>query len=128
AAKALASEIKGKRVIVTGVTLGGMGAETARALASQGAEVILAARSSSKIKETADAIKKEFPNAKLKELVFDLNSQATIRKSAAEVLAFEGPVDVVILNAGVVRVTTTNIQSFGLISTFIDGHSILKDS
>ncbi|KAG6909892.1 hypothetical protein DXG01_014706 [Tephrocybe rancida] len=128
-AKAFASEIKGKRdvligsraVIVTGVTLGGMGAEVSRVLASEGAEVVLAGRTPSNIKATADAIKAEFPNAKLKELLFDLNSQATIRKSAAEVLAYDGPVDVVILNAGIMG-TPYKRTAEGLESQFGNNH------
>ncbi|KAG6829535.1 putative secondary metabolism biosynthetic enzyme [Tricholoma furcatifolium] len=120
-AKALSSEIKGKRVIVTGITLGGLGAEAARVLVSQGAEVVLAGRSSNKIKATADAIRKEFPDAKLKELIFDLNSQASLRKSAAEVLAYEGPVDVVILNAGIMGTPYARTEE-GLESQFGNNH------
>ncbi|KAG6909893.1 putative secondary metabolism biosynthetic enzyme [Tephrocybe rancida] len=120
-ANAFASEIKGKRVIVTGITLGGLGAEAARVLVAQGAEVVLAGRSASKIKATADAIKAEFPEAKLKELLFDLNSQAAIRKSAAEVLAYEGPVDVVILNAGIMG-TPYEKTVDGLESQFGNNH------
>ncbi|KAG6829140.1 hypothetical protein H0H87_012509 [Tephrocybe sp. NHM501043] len=120
-AKAFASDIKGKRVIVTGITLGGLGAEAARVLVAQGAEVVLAGRTSAKIKATADAIKAEFPDAKLKELIFDLNSQAAIRKSAAEVLAYEGPVDVVILNAGIMGTPYQRTEE-GLESQFGNNH------
>ncbi|KAG5735465.1 Retinol dehydrogenase 12 [Termitomyces sp. T112] len=120
-AKAFSSEIKDKRVIVTGVTLGGFGAEAARVLASEGAEVVLAGRRANKIKETADAIKAEFPKAKLKELLFDLNSQAMIRKSAAEVLAYDGPVDVLILNAGIMGTPYKRTEE-GLESQFGNNH------
>ncbi|KAI0031069.1 NAD-P-binding protein [Vararia minispora EC-137] len=101
AAKALASDIKGKTVIVTGVSPGGFGAETARILALVGAKVVLAGRSLSKIQAAAQAIKEEVPNAELKQLILDLGSQKAVREAAAEVLKYDGPVDVVILNAGV---------------------------
>ncbi|KAG5720313.1 Retinol dehydrogenase 12 [Termitomyces sp. T112] len=120
-AKTLSPEIRGKRVIVTGVTLGGLGAEAARVLASEGAEVVLAGRSANKIKETADAIKAEFPQAKLKELLFDLNSQVAIRKSAAEVHAYDGPVDVLILNAGIMGTPYQRTEE-GLESQFGNNH------
>ncbi|KAJ6604843.1 NAD-P-binding protein [Mycena vulgaris] len=99
--KVFADRIKGKTVIVTGVSPGGFGADTARVLALYGANVVLAGRSLSKIKATADAIKKEVPSADLKELVLDLSSQKAVRQAAEEVLKYSGPIDVVITNAGV---------------------------
>ncbi|KAJ7247442.1 NAD-P-binding protein [Mycena haematopus] len=99
--KVFADEIKGKTVIVTGVSPGGFGAETARALALYGAKVVLAGRSLSKIQATAEAIKKEIPDADLKELVLDLSSHKAVRQAAEEVLKYSGPIDVVITNAGV---------------------------
>ncbi|KAJ7346261.1 NAD-P-binding protein [Mycena albidolilacea] len=99
--KVFADKIKGKTVIVTGVSPGGFGADTARVLALYGAKVVLAGRSLSKIKATADAIKKEVLAADLKELVLDLSSQKAVRKAAEEVLKYSGPIDVVITNAGV---------------------------
>jgi NAD(P)-dependent dehydrogenase (short-subunit alcohol dehydrogenase family) len=55
-----------------------------------------------RVKATADAIKKEAPKAELKELVLDLGSQKAVRQAADEVLKYSGPIDVLILNAGVV--------------------------
>lgn len=52
--------------------------------------------------ETAEIIKKEIPDADLRELVVDLGSQQSVRQAAAEVLKYPEPVDVLILNAGVV--------------------------
>ncbi|KAJ7745006.1 hypothetical protein DFH07DRAFT_977954 [Mycena maculata] len=98
--KVFADRIKGKTVIVTGVSPGGFGADTARVLALYGARVILAGRSLTKIKATADAVKK-VPNADLKELVIDLGSLKSVRRAAEEVLGYSVPIDVVITNAGV---------------------------
>ncbi|KAF8069916.1 NAD-P-binding protein, partial [Lyophyllum atratum] len=101
AATAFEADIKGKTVIVTGVTAGGLGAEAARVLAIKGATVVLAGRSVKKIQETADNIRKEAPDAKFRELLLDLGSQKAIRKAAQEVLKYPGPIDVLILNAGI---------------------------
>ncbi|KAJ7230309.1 NAD-P-binding protein, partial [Mycena pura] len=99
--KVFADKIKGKTAIVTGVSPGGFGADTSRVLALYGAKVVLAGRSLTNIKATADAIRKEVPAADLKELVLDLSSQTSVRKAAEEVLKYSGPIDVVITNAGV---------------------------
>ncbi|KAJ7245425.1 NAD-P-binding protein [Mycena rebaudengoi] len=99
--KVFSERIQGKTVIVTGVSPGGFGADTARVLALYGAKVVLAGRSPIKIKATADAIKEEFPHADVKELVLDLTSQKAVRQAAEEVLKYSGPIDVVITNAGV---------------------------
>ncbi|KAJ7272245.1 hypothetical protein C8J57DRAFT_1064364, partial [Mycena rebaudengoi] len=92
-------------VIVTGVSPGGFGADTARALALYGAKVVLAVSINNltrcRIQATADAIKNEIPGTDLKELVLDLSSQKAVRQAAEEVLKYSGPVDVVITNAGV---------------------------
>lgn len=113
-------------VIITGVSPKGIGAEAARVFAKTGAKVVLAGRSQSKyvelqycvtvcfrltilhnhrIQETAEAIKKETPDANLRELVLDLGSQKSVRKAADEVLSYPDPVDALILNAGVVRIS-----------------------
>ncbi|KAJ7287687.1 NAD-P-binding protein [Mycena rebaudengoi] len=99
-AKLFADKIKGKTVIVTGVSQG-IGLDTARVLALYGAKVVLAGRNLSKLKATAETIKKNVPDAVLKELEIDLSSLKSVRQAAEEVLKYSGPIDVVITNAGV---------------------------
>lgn len=55
-----------------------------------------------RIRETSEIIKKEVLHADLRELVLDLGSQQAVREAAAEVLKHPEPVDVIILNAGIV--------------------------
>ncbi|EIM90352.1 NAD-P-binding protein [Stereum hirsutum FP-91666 SS1] len=100
-AHVLSDKIVGKTVIITGVSPKGIGAEAARAFAKAGAKVVLSGRNQSKLQETADAIKKETPGADIRELILDLGSQKSVRKAADEVLKYSGPVDALILNAGV---------------------------
>ncbi|GJJ05868.1 hypothetical protein Clacol_000055 [Clathrus columnatus] len=98
---ALSNDIKGKTVIVTGVTKTGYGAEVPRVLALVGARVVVAGRSLDKNRRI---YQKETPNAELYELVIDLASQKSVHEAAAQVLRYPHPVDVIILNAGIVSV------------------------
>jgi NAD(P)-dependent dehydrogenase (short-subunit alcohol dehydrogenase family) len=85
--------LKGKRVLVTGVSAG-LGVETARALATRGAEVIGTARDLAKARKATEGL-----NLQLVEL--DLASLASVR-ACADALVKEGrKLDVVIANAGV---------------------------
>src|ERR1043165_4372930 len=79
-------ELGGKVVLVTGAS-GGLGAETARALAEKGATVTLAARDLAKGQQVADAIRGAHPGADVDVMGLDLTSPASIRRFAAEYLA-----------------------------------------
>ena len=82
----------GKTVIVTGAS-SGIGLATARALATSGARVVLAVRSTEKGKAAAAAI----PGiTEVREL--DLASLESVRGFAA---GWDGPVDLLVNNAGV---------------------------
>lgn len=91
-------------VLVTGVTLGGIGFETARAIALQNPKtLVLAGRSVQKIEDAEREIKKSAPHAPTRLLQLDLSSLKQVRK-AAEV--FNGwtdvpKLDVLIANAAV---------------------------
>ena len=62
AATALADQIKGKTILVTGATLGGIGAETARAIAKhQPKLVIVAGRRQEALDDIIQKIKQETP-------------------------------------------------------------------
>lgn len=96
------TEIKGKNVLVTGCTLGGLGAEAARVIAKNGAAlVILSGRNKSKIQATIKSIKEETPGANLRPLVMDLASLESVRKAATEVNAYPEHIDVLINNAAI---------------------------
>ncbi|KAI0046177.1 NAD(P)-binding protein [Auriscalpium vulgare] len=99
AASALQNEIRGTNVLVTGVSLKSLGAETVRVLAPYAKTIILAARSQSKIDETIAAVKAQIPTASLKSVILDLASIESIKQAAAEVNALAIPIHVVINNA-----------------------------
>jgi NAD(P)-dependent dehydrogenase (short-subunit alcohol dehydrogenase family) len=94
--------LKGKRILVTGVSAG-LGVETARSLAAHGAQVVGAARDLNKAKAATEPVRKDAAaNGGSFELVeLDLASLKSVRACADRLLANGKPLDVVIANAGV---------------------------
>jgi NAD(P)-dependent dehydrogenase (short-subunit alcohol dehydrogenase family) len=94
--------LKGKRILVTGVSAG-LGIETARSLAARGAHVVGAARDLSKAKAATEQVRKDAAaNGESFELVeFDLGNLKSVRACADRLLAKGEAFDVVIANAGV---------------------------
>src|SRR5215470_12299038 len=95
-------DLRGKRILVTGVSAG-LGVETARALAAHGAQVVGAARDLSKAEATTAQVRKDAAvNGGGFELVeLDLANLKSVRACAGRLLAQDEPFDVVIANAGV---------------------------
>jgi NAD(P)-dependent dehydrogenase (short-subunit alcohol dehydrogenase family) len=95
--------LAGRTAIVTGAN-GGLGLETARALAGAGARVVMAARDPEKT-ATADAdIRRSHPNATLEVVPIDLASLASIREAADRILRTHDRIDLLVNNAGVMAV------------------------
>ena len=96
-------DLKGKRVLVTGVSAG-LGVETARALAAHGAQVVGAARDLAKAERATSEVRAQAANGGSLELVeLDLASLKSVRVCADGLIADARPFDVVIANAGVMR-------------------------
>src|SRR5712672_873180 len=94
--------LKGKRILVTGVSAG-LGVETAQSLAAHGAQVVGAARDLNKAKAATEQVRKDAAaNGGRFELVeLDLANLKSVRACADQLLAKGEPFDVVIANAGV---------------------------
>src|SRR5712671_6394981 len=94
--------LKGKRILVTGVSAG-LGVETARSLAAHGAQVVGAARDLNKAKTATAQVRKDAAaNGGSFELVeLDLANLKSVRACADELLAKGETFDVIIANAGV---------------------------
>jgi NAD(P)-dependent dehydrogenase (short-subunit alcohol dehydrogenase family) len=91
-------------VLVTGVTPGGLGCETARVIALQGPKLlIIAGRSSAKLAEAEEILKAVAPGVATRQLKLNLGSLSDVRKAAAEVNGWDDvpTIDVVINNAGI---------------------------
>src|SRR6476660_4168969 len=93
-------DLTGKTAVVTGGSAG-LGAETARSLASVGAQVVIAVRDAEKGKAAMDTIKESVPDAKLELGSLDLASLASVRSFAHDTLAGHNHIDLLINNAGV---------------------------
>ncbi|CAM0136317.1 hypothetical protein VKS41_006877 [Umbelopsis sp. WA50703] len=95
-------EIKGKTVLITGCTWGGLGAEAARVIAKHHAAlVIVAGRKQESLDDTIQKIKAETPSANLRPLILDLASLESVRRAADEVNAYSEAIDVLINNAAI---------------------------
>ncbi|KAI6084695.1 WW domain-containing oxidoreductase [Hypoxylon rubiginosum] len=103
----LASEIKGKVVLTTGVSPKGLGAIFVEAIArAQPALLILAARNPAKAKQTAEAVKAVDSSVQTRVLELDVGSLATARSAANEVNSWADvpKIDVLVNNAGIMAV------------------------
>jgi len=93
-------DLTGKVALVTGGS-SGLGQETARVLASRGAEVILTARDVPKGEAVAAAIREATGNRAVSVEALELGSLAEIRAFAARMLPRHAHLDILINNAGV---------------------------
>ena len=93
-------DLSGKKVLVTGAS-GGLGEETARALAAAGASVIMAARDSKKNAEAKERILASNSEAKLDLHELNLASLNDVRSSAEEFLGKNESLDLLVNNAGI---------------------------
>jgi NAD(P)-dependent dehydrogenase (short-subunit alcohol dehydrogenase family) len=90
----------GRVAIVTGAN-SGLGLETARELARQGARVVMAARNLNKAAAADHAIRSEIPSALLEVRRLDLASLDSVEMFATEVLNEHDRIDLLVNNAGV---------------------------
>jgi NAD(P)-dependent dehydrogenase (short-subunit alcohol dehydrogenase family) len=94
--------LKGKRILVTGVSAG-LGVETARSLAAHGAQVLGAARDLNKAKAATEQVRKGAAahGGSFELVALDLANLKSVRACADGLLAKGEAFDVVIANAGV---------------------------
>jgi NAD(P)-dependent dehydrogenase (short-subunit alcohol dehydrogenase family) len=111
----------GKLAVVTGAT-GGLGYETALALARAGAEVLLTGRNAEKGRAAIEQIKRAVPSAQVRFAPLDLASLASIRAFAASMLATNRPLDLLINNAGVMDLPTRRLTEDGFELQFGTNH------
>ena len=101
----------GRLAVVTGAT-GGLGYETALALAAAGGEVILAGRNPAKGRDALTRIQAAHPGARVRFEELDLASLASVAALADRLVAQGTPIDLLVNNAGVMALpekgTTTD--------------------
>ena len=122
-ASQLRTEIKGKIILITGVSPNSIGAAFAAATATASpSQLILAGRNPSKTQSTADAIAASHPDLHVRTLKLDLASQASVREAAKELLSWDLPrIDVLVNNAGVMA-TEYALTADGVESQFATNH------
>ena len=93
----------GRTAVVTGAN-GGLGLETARALAAAGAHVVMAVRNQDKGAQALADIRRGAPDASLEVVGLDLASQASVREAAERIVAAHEKIDILVNNAGVMGI------------------------
>ena len=91
--------LSGKVAVVTGAN-GGLGLESAKALAGAGAHVVMAARNQDKAATARDEILATHPEASLEIVELDLSSFENTKAAAKKIAADHPKIDILINNAG----------------------------
>ena len=104
--------LHGKLAVVTGAT-GGLGLETAMALAGAGAEVVLTGRNEAKGARALDAICARHREALISYETLDLASLASVAGFAARFAALHPSLDMLINNAGVMALPSRQLTADG---------------
>jgi len=93
-------DLHGRRMLVTGAT-SGLGEASAIALATRGAHVILATRSTERTAAVMDRIHHRVPAASMEHLLVDLADQRSIEQAARTLTERGSRLDTCIANAGI---------------------------
>jgi NAD(P)-dependent dehydrogenase (short-subunit alcohol dehydrogenase family) len=105
-------DLSGRTAVVTGAN-GGLGLQTALALAGAGAHVVLAARNPAKTAAAEDRIRQRYPSASLEVVPLDLGDLAVVSAAAQTILDGHERVDVLVNNAGVMAMPQgTTVDGF----------------
>ena len=91
-------DLKGQVALVTGCSTG-LGVQMAKALANQGANIVVVARRQNLIEEVAKQIKEEF-NVETLPIVCDITDTAAVENLVDKTLEKFGRIDILINNAG----------------------------
>jgi NAD(P)-dependent dehydrogenase (short-subunit alcohol dehydrogenase family) len=93
-------DLSGRTAVVTGAN-GGLGFQTALALAGAGAHVVLAARDPAKTTAAEARLRERYPAASLEVVPLDLGDLSVVAAAAQNILAGHERVDLLVNNAGV---------------------------
>jgi NAD(P)-dependent dehydrogenase (short-subunit alcohol dehydrogenase family) len=105
-------DLNGRTAVVTGAN-GGLGLQTALALAGAGAHVVLAARDPSKTAAAEARIRERYPSASLAVVPLDLGDLSVVSAAARTILAGHESVDILVNNAGVMAMPQrTTVDGF----------------
>jgi NAD(P)-dependent dehydrogenase (short-subunit alcohol dehydrogenase family) len=103
---------QGRVAVITGAT-GGLGLQTALALAGAGAEVVLTGRNPGRGEIALNDIRADFPRAAIRYETLDLGSLRSIADFASRFGAAHGSLDILVNNAGVMAPPTRQVTADG---------------
>lgn len=111
-------DLTGRVAVVTGAN-GGLGLETAEALAGHGAHVVMAVRNQDKAAAARERIAARHPDASLELVSLDLGDQVSVKAASAAIATKHPTVDLLVNNAGLMampeRATTDGYEmQFGV--------------
>lgn len=112
--------MKDKTILITGAT-SGIGKETARALAEQGAEVIFTARTEAKAQAALADLKEHTGSEQISYFLCDFTSQEAIHSLAKALTDEHSHLDVLVNNAGAVFASRQETKE-GIERTFAVNH------
>jgi NAD(P)-dependent dehydrogenase (short-subunit alcohol dehydrogenase family) len=104
--------LNGKTAVITGAT-GGLGYETALALAGAGAQVILTGRNEEKGRQALEKIRGKFPNASVSYQDLDLAKLASVADFVTRFAAAHASLDLLVNNAGVMALPERQVTADG---------------
>jgi NAD(P)-dependent dehydrogenase (short-subunit alcohol dehydrogenase family) len=104
--------LNGKSAVITGAT-GGLGYETALALAGAGANVVLTGRNEAKGRQALQTIRRQFPKAEIAYETLDLANLASVAEFAGRYAAAHTSLDLLVNNAGVMALPRRQVTSDG---------------
>uniref|UniRef100_A0A060TE15 ARAD1D04246p n=1 Tax=Blastobotrys adeninivorans TaxID=409370 RepID=A0A060TE15_BLAAD len=91
----------GRTWIVTGVSVGGIGFETARLLLTAGAKLWIVGRNVDKLDQSVRELKKDAPNADVSSILIDFNDLTTVKPGLQQFLSEVSELHGVVHNAGI---------------------------
>jgi len=104
--------LNGRTAVITGAT-GGLGYETALALAGAGANVVLTGRNDAKGRHALQNIRRQFPDAAIAYDTLDLANLASVAEFAKRYAAAHASLDLLVNNAGVMALPQRQVTSDG---------------
>jgi len=93
-------DLAGRRAVITGAT-SGLGLETARALAGQGAEIVILGRSGDKLSAAKRYLAEQGVRGAVRTAILELADLDSVRAAAEELLGAVDSIDILVNNAGV---------------------------
>jgi len=111
-----------KLILITGAT-NGIGLRTAEVLLSLNHKVIIASRNLSKVEQTVSLLSSQFPKCTVVGFALDLSSMASVDEFSKQVSEKFPIIDVMILNAGVISMSSKmELSAEGVESVFATNH------